>query len=472
MIGRLLRVGAAGLVASASGFLPGISSVANASTPGTPSTAIHHLVVMTQDQHSFDNYFGTRPGVDGLPTNVCVPVRQGSPTPCVKPFPLSTSTLHLPLESSTSTQLTSIDGGRMDGFVYSQNSHTNAGRMAMGYYLPQDVPVLNQLANNAVLFDHWFTSVPGGTIQNRLFAVSGQSTSDQLEVPPGGWTGIPLIFDRLQAAGVSWRVYVENYKPALNISTANATARRGGEVARVPVLATARFANNPQLAAHVVDLSQYYVDLATGNLPAVSYIVSTSSTERPPANPTAGQVLARNVANSLSESSAWKSSAFLLYYDSAGGWYDHVAPPKIDGAQLGPRVPALLISPYAAPGSVDHAVVDSASILKFIEYNWSLQPLTSRDAAAPNLTSAFSFAKAPRAPALIVPSDGRRPLIRPSSPIIYFAYTLALVVVGAAVAGTALSERRKRLRAISPVPPLPSARPMAFARRTEGWPET
>jgi phospholipase C len=429
-------------IASIGGYPAGGAGAAPAHAPTTP---IQHLVVMTQDQHSFDNYFGTRPGVDGLTVGTCLPAQRGSPTPCVKPFPVETSGLHLSLVSSDADQRTAMDGGRMDGFVYAQNSHTSAGKMAMGYYRPQDVPILSDIANHAVLFDHWFSSVPAGTVPNRLFAVSGQSLPTALSVPSGGWGSMPFIFDRLQTAGVSWRIYVENYESALTIATAGLSARQGGQVARVPVLASMRFASGNAPAGHVVALRQYYSDLAEGKLPAVSYIVSTSGTERPPANPTAGQVLARNVLNSLSESSAWTTSALLLYYDSSGGWYDHVAPPVTDGAQLGPRVPALLVSPYATPGMVDHAVFDSAATLKFIETNWSVPPLTNRDRDAANLAGAFTFGKPPRAPALLGGLDRRPPLVQPSSSIIYVSYTGALTIVALAVGWTIRTERRKRL---------------------------
>ncbi len=418
--------------------------------PHAAKTPIRHLVVMTQDQHSFDSYFGTRPGVDGLPTGVCLPVRKGSLAPCVKPFRLKGSGLHLPLLSTKPVQSTSIHDGRMDGFVYAQSARTKAGRMAMGYYSRSDLPVLNEIADHAVLFDHWFTSVQGGSIQNRLFAVSGRSTTDQAEVPVDGWQGIPLIFDRLQAAHVSWRIYVENYEPALTITTAGPKARRGGQVARVPVLATPRFANDPKLAAHVVDLSRYYADLAAGTLPAVSYVVSTSATEHPPTDPTSGQVLTRTVLNALAESSSWTSSALLLNYDTAGGWYDHVAPPVEDGTVLGPRVPALLVSPYASPGAVNHAEFSSASTLKFIEHNWTVAPLTRRDRDATDLSTAFSFKQPPRAASLLGARDGRPPLVRPSSPVIYVAYLLAVLVVGMAVAWVIASERRRRVVQVEP----------------------
>src|SRR5262249_25947679 len=139
------------------------------------------------------------------------------------------------------------------------------------------------------------------------------------------------------------------------------------------------------------------------------------------------------------------TSAFFLYYDSSGGWYDHVPPSTQDGAQLGPRVPALLVSPYATPGTVDHRVLDSGAVLKFVESNWSVAPLTIRDRDAASLASAFSFHQAARAPALLDGQGGAPTLVRPNSPLIYASYTLALTAVALAAGWGILSQRRKHV---------------------------
>jgi len=407
---------------------------ADAATPDATSTPIHHLVVMTQDQHSFDNYFGMRSGVDGIPAGVCVPAKVGSIKPCVAPFPLKVSGLRPTLEATAAAQQISVAKGRLNGFVQAQTTpHTN-GKAAMGYYRPTDLPVMTQLADQGVVFDRWFSSVPGGTIANRLFAVSGTAVPDTDQVPAAGWTNLPVIFDRLQAAGVSWKVYVERYEPALTVKTADLKARRGGQVARVPLLALTRYQKSPALASHIVDLDTYFSDLATGELPAVSWIVTTSSTERAPADPILGQRKVRTVVNALGGSSAWPSSAFLLSYDSSGGWYDHVAPPTEQGAVLGLRVPALLISPYATPGLVNHAQFDSASVLRFIETNWSVASLTSRDANATDLGTAMSFGRAPHRATIVGTAGGRPQAPIPNRPIIYGVYLMALAAVVAVVA--------------------------------------
>jgi phospholipase C len=413
-----------------------------AATQSAAKTPISHLIVMTQDQHSFDNYFGARNGVDGIPHGICVPATAQSSTPCVTPFSLTASGLKPTLLATAAAQQVSVDGGRMDGFVRAQAAPRVNGKSSMGYYLPSDLPAITELANNGVLFDHWFSSVPGGTIANRMFAISATAVPDTDQVPATGWADLPVIFDRLQSAGVSWKIYVENFAPTLTVNTADARARRGGQLARVPLLDLSRYENSPALMAHIADLDTYYSDLATGSLPAVSWIVTTASTERAPADPQNGQREARNVVNALGESSAWPSSAFLLSYDSSGGWYDHVAPPTEDGAVLGLRVPALLISPYATPGLVNHAQLDSASVLRFIETNWSLAPLTSRDRDATDMGTAFSFGHSPR-PATILGTSTSGPVAPiPNRTVIYGIYLLAALAVAGVVAWAALGGRR------------------------------
>jgi phospholipase C len=429
--------------AAAAFVLIGLSAQGGqAASTKVPATPIRHLVVMTQDQHSFDNYFGERSGADGIPDGVCVPAKAGTSSPCVAPFGLKVSGLRPTLRATAEAQQVSVADGTMDGFVQAQTTRHSDGKGAMGHYLPSDLPVMTQLADQGVLFDRWFSSVPGGSIVNRLFAVSGKVVPDTDRVPTAGWRDLPVIFDRLQAAGVSWKVYVEHYEPALTVTTAGPKALRGGQVARVPLLALTRYEKSPDLTSHIADLDTYYSDLATGALPAVSWIVTTSSSERAPADPVVGQREVRNVVNALGESSAWPRSAFLLSYDSSGGWYDHVPPPTRQGASLGLRVPAVLVSPYATPGLVDHAQLDSASVLRFIETNWALAPLTARDAGATDLTTAFAFDRPPHASTIVGTSGGRPPAPDPNRLIVYGSYLMALLLVAGTVAWAALGTRR------------------------------
>jgi phospholipase C len=132
--------------------------------------------------------------------------------------------------------------------------------------------------------------------------------------------------------------------------------------------------------------------------------------------------------NTLMQSNSWASSAFFLTYDDWGGWYDHVPPPQVDERGYGFRVPALLASPYARMGHIDHTLLDHTSILKFIEENWNIPPLAERDAKANNFTSAFDFSMSPRPPVLVSATRTvAAPRVEPRRIVIYAAYGAAIL---------------------------------------------
>jgi phospholipase C len=174
-------------------------------------------------------------------------------------------------------------------------------------------------------------------------------------------------------------------------------------------------------------------------LPAVSYFASSArDDERSAASIPAGQRLVSNMVTQLMESRYWDSSALLLSYDGSSGWFDHVRPPRTGPDTFGFRVPALLISAYARQGQVNHTVLDYTSALKFVEQNWQLRPLTSRDAHANSLTSAFNFTIGPRRPALIpvgptVVPDSLPGVPAPPPPPIATTYLLYGTVAAASV---------------------------------------
>jgi phospholipase C len=412
------------------------------STVPSPSSAIRHVVVMTQGGRSFDNYFGARSGVDGIPTGSCQLASRISQARCMAPHALTPASVQSPLLTTAAVQVASVNRGAMNGFVRAQTSKRTDGTAANAYYRRGSLPLLDDVAKRGVLFDHWFSGVPGGTVANRLFAVTAQPAGDPLAVPTDGWPAVATIFDRLTAAGVPWRVYVQNYEPALTIDTASTKQRLGGQVARVPLLAMRGHLDDPALASHVVDLDRYYSDLATGRLPAVSWIVSTSATEQAPQDPTRGQQLTRAVVNALFMSKEWAHSAFFLNYDSSGGWFDHVQPPRMSGATVGLRVPAMLLSPYVVPGTVDHATFDASSTLKLIEQLWGLSPLAERDRDARSPLAAFDFRRQPQQATLLAVA-GERPVSQPDRTVLYLGYLAAACVVAALWASVHRSGTRR-----------------------------
>jgi phospholipase C len=240
-----------------------------------------------------------------------------------------------------------------------------------------------------------------------------------------------VIFDRLSAAGVSWRIYVQNYEPALTIQTAATKQRLGGQLARVPLLALPRYLRNSDLMSHIVDLDQYYRDLEAGHLPAVSYIVSTSATEQAPRDPVKGHQLMRAVLNNLLASSAWPSSALLVQWDSSGGWFDHVPPPVLHGAPTGLRVPAFLVSPFVRAGTINHQQFDAASTLKLIETTFGLSPLAARDRDARDPAGVMDLRRRASRPALVGVA-GDAPVLQPDRKTLILGYLVALAVAGLA----------------------------------------
>jgi phospholipase C len=275
--------------------------------------------------------------------------------------------------------------------------------------------------------------------------VSGGPGGGYEHVPRGGFHKLRTIFDRLEASGVSWKFYVQNYNPHLTFRTLrHFPANRASQVVWVPLLSMPRYLDNPQLRSHIVPLSQYYNDLLKGTLPAVSYIVPSGPSEHPPSSVASGQASVRSLINSLIASPEWNSSAFLLSYDDWGGWYDHVKPPQIDKYGYGFRVPALLVSPYAKRGFIDNTQLDFTSILRFIESNWGLKPLTARDGHANSIATGFDFQRAPRPAIFTSATRGSTLETNVRRPLIYLFYGGAFALPMLLIAFALVTGRRRR----------------------------
>ncbi len=434
----------AGAILLACLFVLGVTATAGADTGAghAPRTPIHHFVFLFQENHTFDNYFGTRPGVDGIPAGTCMPVSTGTTTPCVKPHWIGNQPI-ADLGHTEKQFHREFNKGKMDGFIQANSDNGRDGSIAMGHYDDRDLPYYWNLADNYVLFDRFFSSAKAGSVANHMFAVTGSPgvTGKTERIPPGGWGNIPTIFDRLQKAGVSWKFYIENYDPNITFRSRDNVelVDRAAQVIWAPVLAYARFVDDPELNKHIVDLNEYYKDVQHGTLPAVSYLVPSGDSEHPPGRIQAGQRLIRALVNELMRSRLWDSSAFMWTYDDWGGWYDHVIPPVVDKWGYGFRVPALLVSAYARKGYVAHKTEDFTSILKFIEMNWNLKPMTARDKAANDLTEAFDFNKKARAPVILGTERHVVPPERPDTRPVYAVYAGAVLLTASLVM---LSRRR------------------------------
>lgn len=415
------------VLASALGLLAPTAGMA-----AMPAT-INHLVVLMQEDHTFDNYFGTFPGADGIAAAKCQPTsRVGGK--CTLPHHFSHPRSADPDHSSQSA-LVAYDNGKMDGFGSAQSALNLDPAVPMGYWDGSDLPLYWNLAKDYVLADRFFSSAWGASQTNHLFWVAAQSAGSRGGIPTQGFD-VETIFDRLQAAGVSWKMYVQNYDPK---QTFRSSTAHGPQVVWAPLLAFPRFLDSPTLFSRIVDLSQYYKDLEDGSLPAVSYIVPSGASEHPPGNVTVGQEFGASLVTAFMRSTSWHDGLFVLTYDDWGGYYDHVPPPQVDADGYGFRVPATFVSPYVRSGSIDHTVYDYTSILKFIEDRWHVQPLTARDASANSIANALDLSQSalpPRFPERTYPPPQAPPA--PARVTLTLTYLVALLLLVGGVTWIAL----------------------------------
>jgi phospholipase C len=320
---------------------------------------IQHVVIIVQENHTFDNYFGTFPGADGIKND----------PPSVHPYHISGRIDDLC--HSTACARADYDGGKMDGFLSTEGS-----KETFGYYDQSDIPYYWSLALNYTLFDDYFTSAMGPSLPNHLYLVAGQDdrVADSV-VNQRSNLDIGSIAGSLEAAHVSWAYYspyVVGNENALGL---------------IPSVA-----HNATMSRHLAMTDAFLTDLQSGNMPSVSYIMADDGyNEHPPADVATGQAWVRSIVSAIQATSYWPSTVVFITWDDYGGWYDHVAPPQVDGHGLGFRVPLLMVSPFAKHGYVDHTLSDHTSLMKFVERTFGLLPLTQRDATSSGLTDALSF---------------------------------------------------------------------------------
>jgi phospholipase C len=402
------------------------------------SSRIQHMFVIVQEGHTFDSYFATYPGADGADPNLASvpanPLVPGSPL-----VPL----LHLEgravaLAADLSSARTALHGGRMDGFAQAQSARARDPAQSLGYYDGSDLPTYWGMAKRFVLMDRFFSSALGGSLTNHLYLFTGQTVdSGQLRQP--GVYRMTSIFDRLDAAAVGWKVYTRNYDPTLTYHQPGAAA--SPEAVRLPLLAMPAIVDQPQRFARLVDHRQLFQDLLSeSSVPAVSYVLPGGDSERAGSPIELGQRHVADTIQAIMRSSAWARSAIVLTWSDWGGYYDHVPPPRVDTTGYGFRVPALVISPFARAGVVDHTTADFTSILALIERLHGLAPLGPRDAAAADLTSALDLSRAAPDPR----AGGVPPASRDVNARVLAIYLLALGLALAVIIAAAWPWRASR----------------------------
>lgn len=385
---EFLKLSAAGMAAGA--LPPGLAAAMAIRPAGRSLSAVKHVVVFMQENRSFDHYFGALGGARGFGDRSALQLRNGSSVfrqPNLSngeyPFRLDTTRTNAQyltdLDHSWTGTHAAWNQGKYDGWIAAKSSLT------MGYFTRADIPYHYALADAFTLCDHYFCSVQGPTNPNRLYLWSGM-------VDPAGKNGGPVTDnsekgyswttypERLQAAGVSWKVYQvlgDNYDDnALAWFSQYRSAKPGNPLCDRGMSSVPKVSGNS-----VQDLvAAIRNDALNGTLPQVSWIVAPEAySEHPSAPPAAGAYLLDRVLQALTANpDVWASTVLLLNYDENDGLFDHMPPPVppagtaaefIGGKPigLGPRVPMLVLSPWSRGGHVCSQVFDHTSVIRFLE---------------------------------------------------------------------------------------------------------
>ena len=404
-----------------------------ASQPPGGMNAVQHVVVMVQENRSFDHYFGflneyrasqgLAQDVDGMPANARNIGYQGIwvdafhlATECTEDLSPSWNESHLdwnlydPLSNTP----------KMDGFAYVAgkfaSDENKAGRgpytdtngyRAMGYYTSTDLPFYYFMASQFATSDRWYSPVNTRTQPNRMYLFA--ATSQGHVYPPQNPLSAKPIFALLDAAGVSWKIYVTD----------------PGDT-----YLTYFQPYGAQHMDHVVPATQFASDAMNGTLPSVAFIeggYNSGRDEHPTTPIQKGEIYVSSLINALVQSPSWNSSVFFLTWDEGGSFYDHVPPYATvnpdgikpidlmpgdfpgDFTRTGFRVPLIVISPFAKKGYVSHTQADYTALLKFIETRWQLPNLTKRDAAQMDMTEFFDWSTPnPNPPTAPTPTETLR----------------------------------------------------------------
>jgi len=380
------------------------------------SGRIDHVIFIVKENHSFDNYFGAFPGADG---------GRAGQTSTGEFLPLSEAPDQVipDIEHSAAAAYLAYDGGRMDRFDRGNGAVTLGVDNAYTQMTARDIPNYWAYARRFTLDDHFFSTVMGPTFPNHLMMVAAQAGNSTSNVAnagglrkggpwgcdsaPGAYVttlsghGVPgtafpcfdfaTLADRLNSHHIDWRYYAPQLgQPGYIWSTFDAIRH-------------IRYGS--QWDTNVRPWRQFETDVAHGRLAAVTWLVTdTSHSEHPPASTCLGENTTVSEINAVMRSRFWTSTAIVVTWDDYGGFYDHVAPPQRDRLGLGPRVPTLVISPYARRGAVDHTAYDFTSLLRFAEQRFGLRSLTTRDAQGPAMAASFDFSAAPSSPLVLRPS--------------------------------------------------------------------
>jgi phospholipase C len=321
-----------------------------------PTTPIEHIIVCCQENHSFDSYYGSYSGLPagfGIPAGYTQPDGQGG---TVAPFHFTNLTTNNTDPGHDWDDIhAEWNNGAMNGF------YTTDGTAAMGYYEAADLPYYYSLFPNYTLCANYFCGALTDTYPNRLVLYSGTTGGNTSNSISNGSLTYPCILDLLSSGGITFKNYnfycSDNYS-ILALFQNWATGGPNNELNQT--------------------MAQFFTDCTNNTLAQVSFITEQPPyDEHPVADIQTGMQMIESIVQAVQQSAAWSSTAILITYDEAGGFFDHIAPQQLDAYGPGIRVPMIIVSPYAKPGYVDTTFSDHSSVLKFIEAVFGLPTLAS-----------------------------------------------------------------------------------------------
>ena len=373
-------------------FTIGCGGVKGASPSPSPSPSptgqgvpIKHVIVVIMQNRSFDHLFGTFPGANGIRPGVPGFTQMDASGATVTPqLLIATATSDLPHSHNDYVRV--WDSGAMDKYAFYN------GVVSLGHY-DNTTPGMSTLWNWAQQFalaDNFFPSVMGDAPTNQLYLVAADDNNNPASLQPffapcntdvkasAGYT-FSHVGDQLASKNLTWAWYQED----LGVCSSY-----------VPQENPFQFFTDAHDSPNVRDLTKFSTDLAAGKLPTVSFVQPgpVHSMHPAPGVPIAtGISWLDGFVRQVQAAPEWTNTAIVVIWDASGGWWDHVPPPQVDGQGYGPRVPMLVISPFAKKNYISHIQMDDVSVLRFIQTTFGLPALNARNQLGNDLSDMFTF---------------------------------------------------------------------------------
>jgi phospholipase C len=400
----LIGCGSGGIVSTPLSLLPIRQAI--------PPSPIQHVVIIMQENRSFENLFNGFPGADTVQTGI----RNGQQIP-LQPVALGDGR---DLEHSHPDWWKQWNYGKMDGFAqsayaYVPQSDTHPYWNLAAAYTLGDRMFQSNTGPSFVAHQYMIAGQSGNTSENptgRIWGCDAATNSRVALIGPNG-TDLPGVYpcfdystmaDLLDAKRISWRYYAPGTSGFFVISAFQAIRH-------------IRF--GADWTANVISPeTQVLTDIQKGQLAQITWIVPSWAHSDHPSSGNEGPDWVASITNAIGASPFWNSTAIFISWDDWGGWYDHVDPPQIDQMGLGFRVPVLVVSPYARHGYISHITHESSGFLTYIERNFGLSNLGARDAIANDFSDCFDYTQRPQPYAQVPTLHTPAALIRekPSGP--------------------------------------------------------